>query len=1113
MSPPKPPRPPEPPSTRPSFNVPAFDWENLIGVKLFSAIAGIALVIAAIFFLRYSIEHGWLEPPVRVAIGVLVSTALLVVCEMKAARRYRVTANALDAAAIAILFATFFAANALWHLIPAAVAFALMALVTAVAVALSIRRDSLFIAVLGLLGGFSTPALLSTGENRPIPLFAYLLLLNIGLAWVAYRKRWPALSTMTVVLTVIYQWGWVFKFLSASQLSLAAGIFLLFPLVTVVALVLARRDPIRPGADVAELTFERTALAAAAVPLLFSVYLATVPAYGQHTGILFGLLLIVDAGLLAVALARREELLHVAGAGGTLTVLALWLSKSYSGGSYTTVLFLLPLFVAFFAFAPAFAGRIGRRFHGDARHTSVAAALLLMAFPVFAGSPIAAASPLPLFGVLFGLVAFLAWRALAGNEGALYFVAAFFAVVTQAVWSAKNLSPDRLPVAILIYAAFGLLSIGTPAVARRLSRPFEPAWGAGAVLVASLMLLLFLANGPISSATLWGLAVLIAILDAGMFVEAASGRLPQISAAGGLLSWFVLAVWLTRSASTVGLLPSLLVVVLLTLIMLAGHAWSYAHVKADGARPDRAGESGILEGFRTGVYLGLGGHLFLIFMAMERMFAVPPWPIFGALAVITLGVSMTALYSRIHVLHAAGVVAAMIVVLAWSGAATAYPWPTVALFAAETIVAYSLLWIPAATRLKPSPIPRMGTGVVLFLFEAVAISAASNSGSPSIWLLIVAHMLNLAILLALTWRGQWSYVAPGAVIPAAMALLDWQRVHPQPDTWWQLLALGAGIYVVFMAYPFVLGSRARDNRDPHLAAVLASGVFFFAARQAFRLGGLSWMVGAIPVFEGAMLALVLRLLLRIQQPGTRDLGRLALVAGASLAFVTAAIPLQLQHQWITMGWALEAAALAWLYRRIPHRGLLYAATGLLAVVFVRLALNPEIFHYEPRGSLRILNWYLYTYVVCAGAFFTAAWLLSSTNDRLGPGQWRVAQIAPACGVILLFIVLNIEIADFYASGPEIMFRFGVTIAQDLTYTIGWLAFGIALLTAGIYFKAHAGRIAALALIAVTTFKCFLYDLGSLGGLYRIASFVGLAVALTLVSLALQRFVLRAPKEA
>ena len=77
--------------------------------------------------------------------------------------------------------------------------FALMLIVTAVAVLLSIRRDSIFIALLGLLGGFATPALLSTGENRPIGLFGYLLLLNIGLAWVASMKRWPRRACATTL--------------------------------------------------------------------------------------------------------------------------------------------------------------------------------------------------------------------------------------------------------------------------------------------------------------------------------------------------------------------------------------------------------------------------------------------------------------------------------------------------------------------------------------------------------------------------------------------------------------------------------------------------------------------------------------------------------------------------------------------------------------------------------------------------------------------------------------------------------------------------------------------------------------------------------------------------
>ena len=93
-----------------------------------------------------------------------------------------------------------------------------------------------------------------------------------------------------------------------------------------------------------------------------------------------------------------------------------------------------------------------------------------------------------------------------------------------------------------------------------------------------------------------------------------------------------------------------------------------------------------------------------------------------------------------------------------------------------------------------------------------------------------------------------------------------------------------------------------------------------------------------------------------------------------------------------------------------------------------------------------------------------------------------------------------------------MFEFGVSIAQDLTYTIGWLAFGLLALAAGIVLHARPARVAAVALITVTTLKCFLYDLSSLGGLYRVGAFVGLAMSLALVSIALQKYVL-APREA
>jgi uncharacterized membrane protein len=70
-----------------------------------------------------------------------------------------------------------------------------------------------------------------------------------------------------------------------------------------------------------------------------------------------------------------------------------------------------------------------------------------------------------------------------------------------------------------------------------------------------------------------------------------------------------------------------------------------------------------------------------------------------------------------------------------------------------------------------------------------------------------------------------------------------------------------------------------------------------------------------------------------------------------------------------------------------------------------------------------------------------------------------------------------------------------------------------LLAAGIYLRNRPARVTAVSLIAVTTFKCFLYDLRSLEGLYRVGSFVGLALSLALVSLALQKYVLSKPRSA
>jgi uncharacterized membrane protein len=115
--------------------------------------------------------------------------------------------------------------------------------------------------------------------------------------------------------------------------------------------------------------------------------------------------------------------------------------------------------------------------------------------------------------------------------------------------------------------------------------------------------------------------------------------------------------------------------------------------------------------------------------------------------------------------------------------------------------------------------------------------------------------------------------------------------------------------------------------------------------------------------------------------------------------------------------------------------------------------------------------------------------------------------------VLLFLLLNIEIADCFSTGPALAFNLlHGNLAQDLSYTLGWALFAVVMLAAGIVAGNRMTRVAAILLLTVTILKAFLHDLARLAGLYRIASFVGLALSLALVAVVLQKFVLKRKAE-
>ena len=83
-------------------------------------------------------------------------------------------------------------------------------------------------------------------------------------------------------------------------------------------------------------------------------------------------------------------------------------------------------------------------------------------------------------------------------------------------------------------------------------------------------------------------------------------------------------------------------------------------------------------------------------------------------------------------------------------------------------------------------------------------------------------------------------------------------------------------------------------------------------------------------------------------------------------------------------------------------------------------------------------------------------------------------------------------------------------AESYAVSAAWIATAIAAFLAGIRLERQTIRLAGLAILALAVGKVFLLDLFELGGLWRIASIIGLGLCLIGVGWAYTRFV-QAPR--
>jgi len=833
---------------------------------------------------------------------------------------------------------------------------------------------------------------------------------------------------------------------------------------------------------------------------------------------LFGYIALLDIGLLAVALRQRWNSLPVLGAGGTVLMQLGWIAKFFVAGKYFEdhkVIVAMAVFGGFEALFLAAVAVAKRLKTGSATLSGSALVMgtvaLLVSFFFLAFQPLGQ-QPVLVFSYVFlvdlGLIALvLLDRALATVEA----VAGVIVFCLLAAWTQAYFGAPHLHAALAFYLVFALLHLAVPVVMKRLHVQTRH-WClyVTPVLVVPFYFLSFqtMALQPV---LLFGTVFIVSV---GLLAFALLDReFAPAEGAAGVATFFLLGMWTGNYLSSTHLYAALAFYFIFALF------YSAAPVVINRVR-------GTTLPWWCNSFPALA--LLLVLMPVFKLpdLSLLIWPLVLLIDVIAvvLAVVTAALLPLLVVL-----VLTLVATGAWifriPSELTGLP---TSLF---MLGGFAVFFIVAATyvsRKLPKSSPST-TGKTSGLFGDVSDPASLAVQIPALsavlpFLLLImltarlplgnpSPVFGLALLLVVLLLGLAKIMSiealPAVGLASVVALEhvwhfhDFNPAHAMLPLAWYVI-----FYFAFTVFPFLFHKQFAKSAVPWATAALAGPLHFYLLHQLVPAAwpGMRGIMGLLPAAFSIPALLGLIVLLK-RTPGDSPArnSQLAWFGAVALFFITLVFPIQFDRQWITIGWACEGAALCWLFHRVPHRGLPVAGVGLLLASFARLALNPAVLSYHSRSPMPVLNWYLYAYGTVAACLFVGAWLLAPPRNRVLENN--VPPVLQGLGTVLIFLLVNIEIADYFmAPGTQsLTFEFSGNFARDMSYSMAWAMFALLMLVVGIAKRLAPVRYASIGLLATTLIKLFLHDLSQLDQLYRIAAFIVVAVIAIFASFLYQRF--------
>ncbi len=1013
------------------------DWEQFTGANLFAWIGGIALFIGAGFFVKYSIDRNLIPPTVRLVTGAITGLILIIASGRFERGKYDIMRHTLAAGGIGVLYSIIFAATLYYHYISNYAGFGFLIIISAAAFVLAIYHKGIAVSVLGAIGAYATPILVSTGGANLYLLFLYLAIVNIGLYQVTRRLKSPLLMLVATDGTIA---------------SLAIGTLFATP---------------------------------------------------EPAGMTIAITWIANMSLFSLFFERLKP-------GDAESRCLLW-----SG----ITLYLAILVIALITMI---------RYHGSAPMLIFAAAM--------SGAIILARNN-------------RRWYSCVIPYSVLTFIAAI-------LWSLFRFDPHGTGWSFLLYLIYGIAGgLGPVLLIMKYGpdRQFISWFRTFPVAVAGLSLSAIIRDPAVS---FWFWPMTLGLQALGIFITIIFGGLIQI---GIFALLFVISgvIWIMNIPSyfigygfySFTFIAGVILCVLVFVLIKKLPVWR----RMFKIGPDTSGSSidlkkPAMEWMTSTPAMGIFLLIAASFISREPINPHPGMTTILCFLALMLTIArrldseppaMVALLSSVFaqaiwILNPVNGPELYLYALCWSGAffvcsviipffifSSMEKWKRLWTIWAIFEVFQGLFVIVAANHLLDRALSGWVPLALAFIKLPAIIRLIKGLEGRSERNLILAFHGGILLFYVSTipvMLLDHGWIGLALVFEAALLLWLNRRIEHPGLRWVSIFMAPAGLIVLLFSLDQM---NAPDSLKILNPAVLSVAACAASLAWAVRLGKYPesvlkkieidkyflWLAAGTGFLLLNLIVADIFSAREILYTG-KTLGTMHNPGHNLMLFRSSNPVMAVSHTFIWMGYGL--CMLLW--KKVFNRPFRVAGIVLVILGILKSLAIPFMFRMEFNDMLPVLNlpMLLYLSSVIMLIYLTvkkdkSCWPFTSIN----PGPFWGVTLA-----ITTFCIMNIEIAAAFGikGRPFSLMTYG-SLSHQLGYSLGWLLYSIGMLITGIRRDFVRVRWASLILIVITALKVFFKDLWSLGQLYRVASFIGLALVLILVSYLYQRFLSGRRKDA